>query len=93
MSDLFSDTGTHRGGPDLEPGCYVRVPEGATDQDVSKIEKSIGYVKLNEQIREDYESMKGPDGQFPNGFRAARERLAEKYAVSEARVRRAVHGE
>jgi len=101
MSDLFSngetggDTTGHavpRPSVDVEPGSYIRVPANATDEDLDKVEQAIQAVRLNDRIREDYEALKDDSGRFPNGFRAAREKLAEKYAVSEARVRRAVSG-
>jgi hypothetical protein len=77
---------------DIQPGSYVRVPKGATEKDLSRIGRSIQDAKLNERIRKAYQTLKDESGRFPDGFRAAREEVAQQFAVSEARVRRAVSG-
>ena len=83
---------TPRPSVDVQPGSYVRVPEGATEEDLSKVEESLADVRLNERIRKAYEDLKTDGGRFPDGFRAARKQVADQFAVSEARVRRAVSG-
>jgi len=65
--------------PDIRPGSYVRVPDGATEQEIEDVEQTIADLRRNQQIRKEYEAMKGDDGTFPDGSKAARKELAEKY--------------
>ena len=77
---------------DISPGAFVQVPKGATEQEVESLENALADARLNERIRQYYESLKDESGRFPDGFRAARKQTANRFAVSEARVRRAVSG-
>ena len=106
MSDLFAEPDTETapeasaqgdGAPseppvDIAPGTFQRVPADATEAGLQALERAFARVEKNRRIRRDYEALKDESGRFPNGFRAAREKIAEKHAVSEARVRRAVSG-
>jgi DNA-binding GntR family transcriptional regulator len=78
--------------PDIRPGSYVRVPDGATEDEIEDVEQTLADLRRNQQIREEYEEMKRDDGTFPGGAAAAKEDLAEKYHVSVATVRRALFG-
>jgi len=77
---------------DISPGTFVRVPKGATEDEVTSFEEALADARLNEHIRRYYKSLKDESGRFPEGFRAARKQTADRFAVSEARVRRAVSG-
>jgi len=78
--------------PDIRPGSYVRVPDGATEQEIEDVEQTIADLRRNQEIREEYEAMKRKDGTFPDGAKAAKQKLAERYHVSVATVRRAIFG-
>lgn len=76
----------------IQPGDYVRIPKGARTDEVQDVMHSLQDLRRNVSIRESYEALRGPDGGFPDGFEAARKKVAEEHNVSQATVRRALSG-
>ena len=76
----------------IEPGDYVQIPDGARQDEVQDVLHSLKDLRRNVSIRQSYEGLRDADGNFPDGFEAARKKVAEQHNVSYATVRRALTG-
>ena len=76
----------------LGPGDVLRIPEGAEHQEVRMMLDAAARARRNVRIREVYDAMRDNTGCFPNGYKAARESIAERFDVSKRTVQRALEG-
>lgn len=76
----------------MRPGDAIRIPAGANEDEIRAMCDAAYRADRNAKIRKAYESMKDASGQFPNGYEAAREAVAEQFHVSKRTVHRAVSG-
>jgi len=76
----------------LEAGDLVKIPAGAEPDDVRSIRDAVARAKRNAAIREAYDDLRDENGRFPDGYEAARERVAKQFSVSKSTVTHVLKG-